>query len=181
MKFKLNLSVIAALVVMVGVIYFAFNALQKEKHAGAEITLTTNGIITVNNTTTDPVALRATSRRVFTVTTTDPANETLRAVREGTGAAVVQAVEAELPLGTTEMRLTRGSDVTYVLTATGPIDASVARYGPTASRNIVIGTGIICLALLFFMSQSTKHAWLAMVKQRLGSKGAAGEVSKSSA
>lgn len=181
MKFKFNLSVIAALVVMVGVLYFAFTALQKEAYTGAEITFTNNGIITVDNSTTDPVALRATSRRVFTITSTDPANTTLRAVREGSGTAVLQVVETELPLGTTELRLTRGSEVTYEFTATGPISTSIARYSPTARRNIVIGTGIICLALLFFMSQSTNHAWLNMVRQRLGNKGQAGEVSKSSA
>ena len=178
-----NIRVIIALVLLVAVLYFAIGAVGQQTYAGEELTFETSGIATVVNTGDEPVNLTATSTRSFTISTDDPDMRTLRAEREGSGRTAVYTIAAELSGGTTELRVTRGSDVNFALTADSAIQATVAARDATGNRNILIAAGVVSLGLLFYMSNTTGHAWLKMLRQRVAGRKAtaAGEVGATSA
>ena len=170
-----NIRVIIALVVLAAVLYFAIGAVGQQTYAGEELSFTTSGIATVVNTGDEPFNLIATSGRSFTISTDDPDMRTLRAVREGSGRTAVYTVAADLSGGTTELRVTRGSDVNFAITADSAIQATVAARDAAGNRNILIAAAVVSLGLLFYMSNTTDHAWVKMLRQRAaGRKASAG-------
>jgi hypothetical protein len=105
---KINIRIVIALVIMVAIVFFAYNSVQSESYSGNELTFNTSGVITLVNNASDPATVRATSPRTFTVTTTDTENRTMRATREGTGRTAIYAAEGTIAPGTTELKVTRG-------------------------------------------------------------------------
>lgn len=180
--FKFNIRVIAALLMIGAVVYFAVDAIKTESHTGSEVNFTTSGIATVTNNTDDPVTMQATSRSSFTLFSQQLEPPTMRATREGTGRTAMYVASAELPSGQSEVRVTRGSSVTFELNGSGSIQATVAARDAEGNRNILIVAGVVCLGLLAYISFTTEHAWLGMVRGRFtpGST-QAGEMSRTSA
>lgn len=164
--FKINIRVIAALLMIVAVIYFALDAIRTQSYSGSDVSFTTSGIATVTNSTDDPVTLRATSRSSFTMFSQQLAPTTMRGVREGTGRNAVYVATTELPTGESQVRVTRGSGVTFELNGSGSIQANVAARDAEGNRNILIVAGVVCLGLLAYISFTTNHAWLGMARQR---------------
>jgi hypothetical protein len=174
---KINIRIVIALVIMVAIVFFAYNSVQSESYSGNELTFNTSGVITLVNNASDPATVRATSPRTFTVTTTDTENRTMRATREGTGRTAIYAAEGTIAPGTTELKVTRGGGVDFnIQAAGGALSATVAARDASGNRSIVITALVGCLIILGYISFETQHIWLKsarrMVVQRVrGSKG----------
>jgi hypothetical protein len=169
---KINFRVVAALLVIVAVAYMAFTSVQSESQTGTELSITTSGVITLTNTADEPAAARLTSPRAFTVTVTGAEEATLRSEREGTGRNTVYFADTELPAGVTELRVTRGSDVTFAISADAPMDATAAARDEAGNRSILITAAVVILGALAFMSFATNHSWMKLLRR--GGKPAAG-------
>jgi hypothetical protein len=175
-----NIRVIIALTILVAMLYFAIGAVAQHKYSGSELNFATSGIVSLDSDAAANVT--ATSNRSFTISTDNPEMRTLRAEREGSGRSAVYGVQADLLSGANELRVTRGSDVNFVITADSPIRATVAARSAEGNRNVVIATVVVSLALLFYISQTTGHAGLKMIQQRISPKTpAVGEVGAASA
>ena len=160
---KINFKVIFALVLMVAIAYFAFNAVQKETVSGTEVTFVTSGVAVIN--ATEPVNLLAVSPRTFTLTSTDTDLGTLRPTREGSGRDLRHIVDIELGQGRTQIQVTRGADVNFTLTGSETINVTLAARDDAANRNILIGAAIACLLLLAYSGYTTRETWMPMVRK----------------
>lgn len=160
---KINFKVILALVVMVGIVYFAFNAVQKENLSGAELTFVTSGVAVIN--ATEPVNLVAQSPRTFTLTSADTDLGTLRPTREGSGRDLRHVLDIELGEGRTQLQVTRGADVSFTLSGSETINVTLAARDDAANRNILIGAAIASLLLLAYSGYSTRDTWMGIIRK----------------
>ena len=161
-----NYRVIAALLIMIAVLYFAIDAVQTQTYAGTELSFSTSGVVTVTNDADQSVAVLATASSAFTLTS-DRTSGRLQSTRQGTGRTAVNVWEGELASGITELAVTRGSDINFVLTGGVPINATVAARDAGGNQQVLMVAGVVCLGLLFFMSYTTGHALIKFVLARV--------------
>lgn len=180
-KFKINFRVVAALVVIVGVIFFTINAIQTEAYSGEALNITTSGVIQLTNTADVPAMLRASAGRAFTVTASGEVNETWRSVREGSGRETLHLVESQIAPGVTTLSVTRGSDVTFDLNAEATMDATVGARSDAGNRDLVVFAAVVCAAAIIYMSFATQHSWLKPLRSRLTNRSAREDITTSPA
>jgi hypothetical protein len=160
---KINFKVVIALLLIVAIAYFAFNAVQKETVSGTELSFVTSGVAVVN--ATEPVSLLAVSPRTFTLTSTDTDLGTIRPAREGSGRDLRYIVDMELGQGRTQLQVTRGADINFTLSGSETINVTLAARDDDGNRNILIGAAIASLLLLAYSGYSTRDTWMGMIRK----------------
>lgn len=166
---KINFRVVIALLIVVGVAYWAFSSTQQTTYSGTELSfLMGGGPVVINNTGDEPAQaqLKSTGTRGAFGVSSSVLDSNVNAAREGTGANSVFTVDLELPPGTSEVSLTRGSNVTMTINANAPVEAVVYPQSQDGTRATLIAAGVVILGALFYASSATKHGWLRALRSR---------------
>lgn len=166
-KFKINFRVVVALIVIVGAIYLAYDAVQTETLSGQTLNITTSGVMKVTNSADEPATVNTTAKRTYTISVSGQEKTTIRPTHEGSGASSAYIAEIELPPGLTTLSVTRGSDVTFDLQASAPLKATVGARSDEANRSVIFLAAAVCIASVVYMSFATQHAWFRLLRNRI--------------
>jgi hypothetical protein len=165
-------KVVIALAIIVGVAYWAFDSVRERAYAGSQVEFAvgSGNTVTIVNSGEEAVPLVVTSRSTFGMTSSNP-DLVGSPVREGTGRDVVYRHETELPAGSADFRITRGSDITFSIDNAGSVNAVVTPLSPDSARTTLIFAGVVMLAALFYISNTFQHRWIKAIRQKLSSQG----------
>ncbi len=162
--------ILIALAVIVGVAYWGYTSTRSTSYAGTELNFTLGGGQTViENPSEEPVIVSLTARgstASFTVAS-DELNSRTSSTREGTGSATVHSVELELPPGSTDLYLTRGSDVTLSYEGETRLEATVSPQSTNGARTIWFVVAVVAVGGLYYISRTLEHRWIARLRRAL--------------
>lgn len=160
---KINFGVIIGIVVAIVAIFWAWDSTRVRTYSGSEMTFGIGGgtvIITNPSEAAVPITLSTTgTRATFGIEGADPAF-TGTSTREGTGRNAANVIPVEVPPGTHEFRVNRGSNVSLVMSGDQAIEVVVNPLNDNDARNTLIVGIVAALAGLFYASHSTGHALL---------------------
>ncbi|MAS37390.1 MAG: hypothetical protein CL610_25540 [Anaerolineaceae bacterium] len=166
------IKIIIALLVIVGVAYWAFDSIQASTYSGDQVEFAagSGNIVSVTHHADEALALDMTSRSGFAVTSPN-ADLSGSGTRDTSVTPAVYRYVVELPAGTSELRLTRGSNVTFDLEGASPAEIVVQPMDAESARNTVIIALVVILAALYYISSSVQHRWARSIIQKVTSGG----------
>lgn len=165
-----KIRVIIAIAVIVGVAYWAISSVVQRNYSGTRLSFEVgSGSVVVTNRGQEPapVEMRAEGRAsTFRIESTDlDLRETSK--REGTGRDIYHAVSFELPPGTAQINVTRGSNVQFISNGSQRIDAVVTPMDASGVRWILIVAGLVILGALYYISRIFEHRWIGTLRSKL--------------
>jgi hypothetical protein len=163
---KINWKVLIAVVVIVLAAYWAVDSVRTRSYSGSNLTFGVGtGPVTITNPSDVPILVQfvGTSGRSFNVTS-NIEGVAGASVRTGTGRTATQVFEFSLPAGVSEFAVLRGTQVNFVAPAEGSLEAVVQPVSGDDARNTLMVAGIAILGALFFISNTTGHQWLKMLR-----------------
>lgn len=167
-----NVKLLIALLVIAGAAYWAYDATYTRMFDGRklEFTVGNGSTIVLTHNADDPLPVAFTSGSTFSMTA-DVSNLAGTASREGSGRRASYHFEREIPAGTTELRVARGSGITVSIDAESPVEAIITPLNPSDARNTVIFAGVVVLAALFYISRLFQHRWFALIVRKVARNG----------
>ena len=168
---KNYLKIVVALVVIIGALVWVVDATRTLSYSGTDLNFGVGqGAVTVNNPQDSPVPVQLVSpgTRTFSVVSAiDGVSGS--SVVQGTGSARTQLLELALPSGESQFTVTRGSNVSLVTPPTTRLDVSVQSQNETNTRTTLIVAAVVILAALYYISKTTGHRWLSMIRGQIAS------------
>lgn len=162
---KFNWKVLIALVAIVGVSYLAVNMILPRSYSGSDLNFETgSGTVTVTNPSTESIPVQlVTNARSFRVTSSVKGLSG-SSTRLGTGNSATYSFEFELPPGKSELTIANGRDVTFVANTETNLKATVQPVSASTARTTLIVTAVVVLAMLFYISNTTHHRWIGILR-----------------
>jgi hypothetical protein len=167
-QMKINLKIIIALALVVVVSYWAVDSLSQRSYTGSNLSFGVgSGPVTVTNPSDEavPVQLVSPETRSFGVSTAIEGVGNTSA-REGTGRDTVQMLAFELPSGVSEFTVTRGRNVNFVATTDTDLEVTVQPVNASDARSTLIAAGVVLLGALFYISRTTGHRWMNLLRRQ---------------
>jgi hypothetical protein len=184
---KLNLRVIIAAVVIVGVIVSAVDSVRARSYSGNDLNFVVGrGPVTVTNSSDQPVPAQLLSKgsRSFSVSSTFE-NVSDTSTMEGTGSNRSQLFAFELPPGDSEFTVVRATnattDVNFVANTDTRLGVSALPLNGNDTRNTIIVAVVVVLGALFYMSHTTGHLWISASRRKAASDLAAKQLAENAA
>ena len=168
---KTKIQVAVAVVVIVGVAYWAYTSVRSLTYRGASIMFPVgSGHVVVRNTGEEaiPIEMRAEGRTTIFRVASVELGLSESAKREGSGRDIYYAVKFDLPPGQARIDVTRGSGVHLISRAETPIEATVTPVSSGTMRWILILSGAVIAYALYYISRVTQHSWLAALRNKVG-------------
>ena len=167
---KFNWKVAVAFILIAVAIVFGITSTSASSHAGKNLTFAV-GTGSVSITNSSDVAIPAqfigTGTRSFSVTSSiDDVSGS--SDRDGSGSSTTQTFAFELPSGVHEFTVVRGKDVSFIAETDTNLQATVQPLSSSESSMMMAAIGIFALAALYFISQTTKHQWIGIVRSKMG-------------
>lgn len=165
-----KIRVIIALVVIIGVAFWAINSVLERSYSGTRLSFKVgSGSVLVTNQGQEaaPVEMRAEGRAsTFRI---ESAELDLREAskRQGTGRDVYHAVAFELPPGQARINVTRGSNVQFVSSGSQRIEAVVTPKDAEGVRWTLGFASVVILAALYYISRTLEHRWIGALRSKL--------------
>jgi hypothetical protein len=165
-----KIRVIIALVVIIGVVYWAINTTRERSYSGSKFTFRVgSGSVVVNNRgqAPIPVEMRAEGRTAsFRVDSAEfGLNESSKTQRSGR--TTYHAVNFDLPPGQSKINVARGSNVYFVSASDQRIDAVVTPMRIDSARTLFVWAGVIILAALYYISRTLEHGWIGALRRKI--------------
>ncbi len=163
---KINWKVLVALVLIVVVSVWAFDSLRSRSYSGANLTFGVgSGPVTVTNSSDVPVAaqLVGAGARSFSVSSVTEGMSG-SSVRQGTGNGSTQLFELMVPPGVSVFTINRGTEVNFVTSDPTVLEATAQPVTDGSRQTMLAIAAVVILGALFFMSRTTNHRWLAMLR-----------------
>lgn len=157
-----KIKVTAAFVVIVGVVFWVINTTRPQLYNASDLNFEVgSGAIIVTNPSGQsiPVQFMGTGTRTFRVSSDVEGISGNSTRGSGVGAAT-HLFEFELPTGTSEFFVRRGTDVRFVAIASTELQATVYNMTANASRNTFIVAIVVILGSLFYASHAIGHNWI---------------------
>ena len=169
MVMKFNWKVVIALVVLVAALFWGVDSLRTRWYSGTDLNFGVgSGPVTITNSTdaSVPAQLVSTGTRTFAVSSAaDGISGTSE--RQGSGRAITQSFAFDLPPGITELLIgARTTAVNFVAGAGPRLDASVQPLAAGDAKTTTIVAGIAILGALFYLSKTTDHRWLKLIRRK---------------
>ena len=161
---RINWKVLLALVVIVGVSYWAVNSVLPRSYDGSILDFGVgSGTVTVTNPSIESIPAQLVAKRSFRVSS---AIENLSGspTRQGSGIDATYVLEFELPPGESMFLITRGTDVNFVVTTETRLEATVKPASATSARTTIIVAAVVVLGALFYISRTTGHRWIKILR-----------------
>jgi hypothetical protein len=167
-KMKINWKVLFALVLIVGVIYWAINLTQVNSYAGSNLTFAVGGgPVTMTNPSDESISVQliGSGSRSFSVSST--IDEVSGAsTREGTGSGRINMFAFELPPGISTFTVARGQDVNFEAVTETKLEAIVESMSSDSAHTTAIVAVVIVLGALFYISHTTGHQWTNLLRRQ---------------
>ena len=166
-ELSINWKVLLALVLIVGVSYLAVNSVFPRSYSGSALNFAIgSGTVTVTNPSSEsiPAQLVGNSGSYRVSSAIEGLSES--PTREGTGTSATYLLEFELPPGETEFSLTRGSNVSFVTTTETVLEATVLPASVSSARTTATIAVIVVLGALFYISRTTGHNWIHIIRRQ---------------
>ncbi len=164
---KFNWRVLVALVVMVGVIVWTVNSVRSRSYSGTNLAfLTGQGAVTVINPSASPVAAQLTSAgsQQFSLTGSSPGLKG-NSAPQGTGSNITQSFDLSLLPGPNVFTITRVTGVSFAGSADTSLQATIEPLTPDNVRDTLLFAIIVLLGGLFYISRSTHHSWINLLRR----------------
>ena len=165
---KINWKILFVLVLVVGVVYWAISSTQVNAYSGTNLTFAVGGgPVTMTNPSDEAVAVQliGTGNRSFSVTST--IDEVSGAsIREGTGSDRTNVFAFDLPPGISTFTVSRGQNVNFGTTTETRLAAVVESMKGDEVRTIMIVAAVIVLGALFYISHTTGHQWISLLRRQ---------------
>ena len=164
---KFNWKVLIALILIVGVGYWAVYSVLPRSYNGAALDFKVgSGTVAVTNPSNEliPAQLVAKSGsfRVSSAITGLSGSST----RQGSGSSASNLFEFELPPGVSEFTISRGRDVSFVANTETKLEATVQPVSGSTARTTLIVSAVVILATLFYVSNTTHHRWIGILRRQ---------------
>jgi hypothetical protein len=167
---KTKIQVAVAVLVMLGVAYWAYTSVRSFSYSGSSIMFPVgSGHVVVKNLGDEPIPIEMRSEsRAGTFRVASPAIGLAEAAkRQGAGRDAFYTVSFDLPPGETRIDLTRGSGVHLISRADIAIEAFVTPLAASSIRWILIFSGVVIVYGLYYISRVTQHQWLAVLRSKV--------------
>jgi len=169
MNIKTGLRVLIGLVIIVAVLYWAIDSTRTTTFTGDEISFNMgSGSVVITHSAEEAAVARLSTtgvRGTFAVAS-NTLDLTVSSSREGTGTSAVNLVELEVPPGTTDLRVTRGSDVMFTLEGAKAATVIFAPQSEEATRTTYIVAAVVVLVALLYISRTLNHRWINWLRRR---------------
>lgn len=156
---KSNWKVWAAAALIVATVVWAFTSINPQAYSGKALNFAVGGgPITVTNPSSDtvPAQFMGATSRSFTVISSIEGFAGA-SVREGTGSSATHSIQVELPPGTSEFTMTRGSDVSFVADTDTTLSANVQPQTSGQQSTTLLMAGVVILGSLYYISRADEH------------------------
>ena len=172
MKFNMKtFKVLLALVISIGIIFWTVNLVRPRSYEGANLNFSVGGgTVSITNPSQQAIAVQllGTGTRGFRVASTIE-GVSGSSTREGSGINSTQLFEFELPLGTSELTISNGKNVTFVANTTTMLNATVHPMSDSNFTTILVVTVIVVLGSLYYASNATDHVWISWLRSQFAS------------
>lgn len=169
MKFNMNtFKMLIAFTIIIGVIFFAIDSIRSRSYSGENLTFSvSSGSVNITNPSEEsiPVQLTGTGFSLFRMVSTIQ-DVSGSSVREGNGSNAVQLFEFDLPPGTHEFSVTRGTDVNFVASTSTRLEATVDSVTTATRQTIIIATIVVIVGALFYVSHVTDHYLIKLMSNK---------------
>lgn len=167
---KTRIKILLAVLVMIGVAYWAFVSVWPSTYSGSSIMFPVGkGAIVVTNTGSEaiPIEMRTEERAASFRVVSAEIGLSESATRQGSGRTAYYTVSFELPPSQTTLYVTRGNNVYLISRSDTRIEATVTPMSASATRNVVMAA-VAALALgLYYISRVTEHRWVSALRNKL--------------
>ena len=166
---KSKIQIVIAILVIVGVSYWAYTSLQTYAYTGSGIMFPVGGGHVVIRNTGDeaiPIEMRAEGRTtIFRVASAELGlSESAR--RVGSGRDAYYAVKFDLPPGQARIDVTRGNGVQLITRSETQIEAKITPLAANTIRWILGLTAVAILGSLYYISKAVDHSWVGALRGR---------------
>ena len=164
---KFNWKVALALILIVGAVVFGITSTSASSYSGKNLTFAVGtGSVSITNSSdvAIPVQLVGTGSRAFTVSSTmDEVSGS--SDREGSGSSATQTFAFDLPSGDHEFSIARGNDVNFIAETDTNLKVTAQAMSESESSTMTTAIGIFIVLALYFISHTTGHQWIAMLRK----------------
>jgi hypothetical protein len=159
-------KILFASLLIVVVILGAINLLLPKTFSGENLNFNIgHGSVMMTNPSSEPVAVQILGTGTGRVRMTSP-TQGLGDTSElqGSGRTSSQLIEFMLPAGQTEFTTVGGNNVSFSATTPTVLTATVQMLSQIEIQGVLFIGGLIILGALFYISRSTNHRWLSMIR-----------------
>lgn len=164
-----KIRILIAAIAIIAALYWAYDSLRLRTYSGTQNAFEVgSGSVIVTNPGSEPVpvVMRTVGRSATFRVESDDLNLHESARRQGSGRSSYYAVNFELPPGRSEIKVTRGSNVYFITDSNQRLEAVVNPTGVNGPTNIILFTAVVVLAGLFYISRTTGHRWVGVLRNR---------------
>jgi len=165
MKSKIQIGI--AILVIVGVSYWAYTSLQTYAYTGSGIMFPVGGgHVVIRNTGDDaiPIEMRAESRTTIFRVASAELGLAESARRVGSGRDAYYAVKFDLPPGQARIDVTRGNGIQLITRSDTPVEATITPLAANTIRWILGLTAVAIVGSLYYISKALDHSWLSALR-----------------
>lgn len=175
---KLNWKIIkvaVAVAVIVGTLFWATDSVRSRSYQGTQLTFVVgHGPVTVTNTAIQPVSVQLVGEGARSFSIASPTKGLSgSSTRQGTGSSMTQLLAFELPFGVSEFTVRRGATaatgVTFMASSFTGLAVIAQPLNPDETRITLVLAALVVLGALFYLSSMTGHAWIQILRGKVGS------------
>ncbi|MCI0710938.1 MAG: hypothetical protein L0154_12320 [Chloroflexi bacterium] len=163
---KVNWKVLVAVALIVVTIFLAVNSTRPRSYNGANLSFGIGGgEVTVMNPSEAgvPVQIVSTGSRTFRIASTID-DVSGNSTRQGSGRSITHLYEFELPSGISAFTITNGTNATFATSAETDLEAIVNPVSEGTVRTTLIAATVFVLGLLYYISNTTGHRWMSVLR-----------------
>ncbi len=170
---KAKIQVAIALLVIVGVVYWALTSVWPRNYSGSKIMFPIgSGSVVIKNLGNAPIPIELRNGEggtLFRIASAE-LEITESPKRQGTGRTSYYTLPLELPSGQAQINVTRGSGIQLISRSDTRIEATVTPMAASSTRWVLIAAGGVILWALYYISSVTEHRWLMNLRSRFSRK-----------
>ena len=163
-----TIKVALAFALVIVMILWAASSVLPQSYSGANLNFGVgSGSVSVTNPSplSIPVQLTGTGTGTFRVASTiDGVSGS--STRQGSGRATTQLFEFALPSGVSEFTVARGTNVAFAATTDTRLEATVQPVTGDEARTTIIVAIVVVLGALFYISRTTNHRWISIIRSQ---------------
>jgi preprotein translocase subunit SecE len=164
---KINWKVPIALVLIVGVSYWAAYSVFPRSYSGPALDFKVgSGTVTVTNPSNESIPAQLVAKSGSFRVSSAIAGLSGSSTRQGSGSSASNLFEFVLSPGVNEFAISRGRDVNFVASAETNLKATVQPVSTSTARTTIIVAVAVVLASLFYISRATGHRWVSILRRQ---------------
>jgi hypothetical protein len=163
-----TIKVAFALVLVIGTVYWAVSSVLTHSYSGANLDFAVgSGPVKVANPSFAPIPVQLVGSRYGSFSVSS-ATEGLSgtSIRAGSGTNATYMYEFELPPGVSEFTVVRGTNVNFTANTATKLEATVRPLTAKDTRTTIIVAAVVVLGALFYVSRTTGHRWIGILRRQ---------------